>query len=134
MKELTIKYGEYQQRGVRNAFEYFEKKLTEAGFDLKLPIVWSPFDFLCDITFTQPDGGVEVVQADLALVPVDALIEELGKRHDAVIFSGMKKLDDKGAYSRAARWKGNFNSCLAMAEILRTQIVQAMLQREQGKA
>ena len=55
MKELTIKFSEYQQRGVRNSFEYFEKKLTEAGFDMTKPILWTPFDFLCDITFTQEE-------------------------------------------------------------------------------
>src|SRR3990172_1131077 len=113
MKTLTIKYSEYQQRGIRNVFELFGNKLTEAGFDLKKPMTWTPFDFLCDITFTQPEGVV--VEAGLDLVPSDVLLDEVFKRFDVSVFEGLKKLNETGGYERSRRYRGNRHIAISLA-------------------
>lgn len=64
---------------------------------------------------------------NLSLVPTDDLLDELFKRHDALVVTGMKFTASNGAYVTLRRFNGNRYVCNGMLDTMQALIVREEL-------
>lgn len=69
-------------------------------------------------------------KTDLSLVPSDELFEELAKRFDVWIFSGLQIIDSKLKIATSRKWRGNSATCAGLASQLQIAIYENYLKGE----
>jgi len=66
---------------------------------------------------------------DLALVPLDDILDELNKRYDACIFAYITSLNKKEEASRFSWHGGKFN-CIGLTEALKEKVLDDLRAEE----